>query len=68
MFNFDISLFVCAFGLAFVLEGCIWALFPEKMRLAMQEITTLPGESLRFFGIAGLVVGLLIVAVGRYLL
>lgn len=65
MMHFDFSLFLCALGLAFVLEGVLWAAFPEGMRRTMLELTQAPSAMLRGCGLAALCVGLLLVALGR---
>ncbi|MDD6180870.1 MAG: DUF2065 domain-containing protein [Desulfovibrionaceae bacterium] len=65
MVNFDISLFCCALGLAFAMEGALWAAFPEGMRRAMTEMAHAPSFLLRACGLAALALGLGLVALGR---
>ncbi|MBR7159070.1 MAG: DUF2065 domain-containing protein [Alphaproteobacteria bacterium] len=50
-----------AFGLVLVLEGISYALFPEAMRKAVQEVMKLPAEKLRTIGICAALLGLAIV-------
>ncbi len=59
--NFDLELFLCAIGLAFIIEGLPWALFPESMRKAMTFMTISPSAQLRLMGLLGIGMGLLIV-------
>ncbi len=59
--NFDIDLFLCALGLAFIIEGLPWTLFPESMRKVMLFMTISPASHLRRMGLVGIGVGLLIV-------
>lgn len=57
----DLELFLRALGLAIVLEGLCWALFPGGMRRAVSQLLPLPESSLRLVGLAALGVGLLLV-------
>ena len=40
--RFDFDLFLRALGLAVVLEGLCWALFPRGMRRALRELLAQP--------------------------
>ena len=51
------DLFV-ALGLALVLEGAAYALFPEAMRNMMTQVLTLPISNVRFVGLVAAVIGL----------
>ncbi len=51
------DLFV-ALGLALVLEGAAYALFPEAMRNMMTQVLTLPVPNVRFVGLVAAVIGL----------
>ncbi len=59
--NFDLELFLIALGLAFIIEGLPWALFPDAMRKAMLYMTTSPTWQLRRIGLMGIGAGLLLV-------
>ena len=59
--NIDLELFFRALGLAFVLEGLVWAITPEGMRGVMQKAVQLEGPALRQMGLFGMLVGLVIV-------
>ena len=50
--QFDLALFLRALGLAFVLEGLCWALFPGGMRRAMASLLPRPESQLRLTGLA----------------
>lgn len=63
--RFDSTLFLCALGLAFVLEGLLWALFPRTMRRAMAQLTVTPSLRLRTLGLTAVAVGLAVVWVAR---
>ncbi|MEO5372766.1 MAG: DUF2065 domain-containing protein [Alphaproteobacteria bacterium] len=41
-----------AFALVLVIEGVTWALMPEVMRRTVMRMATLPGDRLRFAGLA----------------
>lgn len=59
------QLIFCALGLCLALEGALWALFPDIMRRAMQELIKKSPETLRHYGLLGLALGLLLVALFR---
>ena len=59
--DFNIELFFRALGLAIVLEGLCWALFPGGMRRALLSILPLPESRLRVLGLTALALGLLVV-------
>ena len=59
--DFDIELFFRALGLAIVLEGLCWTLFPGGMRRALLSILPLPESRLRVVGLSALALGLLVV-------
>lgn len=59
--QFDFALFLRALGLAIVLEGLCWALFPGGMRRAMRELLSRPEGQLRLAGLAAVAAGLLLV-------
>ncbi|MEW5727653.1 MAG: DUF2065 domain-containing protein [Pseudomonadota bacterium] len=48
-----------ALGLAMVIEGVAYALFPGAMQRMMKAVVSLPPSSLRAMGLAGAVLGLL---------
>jgi len=53
--------FVVAFGLVLVLEGVLYALFPEQMKRFAEMAFSLPPETLRKAGLAAAACGVLIV-------
>lgn len=57
----DMELFFRALGLAIVLEGLCWTLFPGGMRRALLSLLPLPESSLRGVGLVALALGLLLV-------
>ena len=59
--DFNIGLFLRALGLAIVLEGLCWTLFPGGMRRALLQLLPLPESRLRVIGLAALALGLLLV-------
>ena len=59
--QFDFALFLRALGLAFVLEGLCWALFPGGMRRAMAGLLSRPERQLRLAGLAAMAAGLLVI-------
>lgn len=59
--DFNIEFFFRALGLAIVLEGLCWTLFPGGMRRALLSILPLPESRLRVLGLTALALGLLVV-------
>jgi uncharacterized protein YjeT (DUF2065 family) len=53
--------FLAALGLVFVIEGLIFAAFPEAAKRAMKSVLETPDLSLRLIGIGSAIVGLLMV-------
>ena len=51
-----------AFALIFVIEGMLYAVFPDAMRRILATALTMPAVSLRRFGIAMVLFGFAIVA------
>jgi uncharacterized protein len=53
--------FLAALGLVFVIEGLIFAAFPEAAKRAMTTVLDTPDLSLRLIGIGSAVVGLILI-------
>ncbi|HSI40672.1 MAG TPA: DUF2065 domain-containing protein [Xanthobacteraceae bacterium] len=52
---------IVAFGLAIAIEGLVFAAFPGASRRAMESMHALPDLSLRITGLAGALIGLIVV-------
>ncbi len=50
-----------ALGLVLVIEGALYALFPEKMLRALEQLRSVPPAALRATGIVAVALGWLIV-------
>ncbi|NQV47661.1 MAG: DUF2065 domain-containing protein [Rhodospirillaceae bacterium] len=48
---------IAALGLALVLEGAAYALFPDAMRRMMAQVLEMPGSNVRMAGLAAAVLG-----------
>ncbi|HEY6381489.1 MAG TPA: DUF2065 domain-containing protein [Pseudolabrys sp.] len=57
--------FLAALGLVFVIEGLIFAAFPEAAKRAMTSVLETPDISVRLIGVGSAVVGLIIVWLAR---
>jgi uncharacterized protein len=53
--------FLVALGLVFVIEGLIFAAFPEKAKHAVTAVLETPDSVLRAVGLASALLGLLLV-------
>ncbi len=58
--QFDAELFFKAVGLAFFMEGMLWAASPGSMKRAMAELLRRGDQSVRALGLFGMGLGLLI--------
>ncbi|MFK7901472.1 MAG: DUF2065 domain-containing protein [Nitratireductor sp.] len=52
---------IISVGLFFVLEGIVYALFPNGVKRMAEELPNIPTETLRTFGLGAMIFGLLIV-------
>ena len=57
--------FLAALGLVFIIEGLIFAAFPEAAKRAMTSVLETPDVSVRLIGVGSAVVGLIIVWLAR---
>ena len=55
------SEFVVAIGLVFVIEGLLYAAFPNAMRRMFADVLAMPEQTLRTAGLFAVGVGVLIV-------
>lgn len=63
----DLTLLLSALGLAFILESIPYFLFPEKMPGILNTLAGQPPSSLRRLGLAGLLLGILVIYLGQRL-
>ncbi|MFN3701614.1 MAG: DUF2065 domain-containing protein [Alphaproteobacteria bacterium] len=66
MESFGLYIFT-AIALIFVIEGLLYALFPDMMRKMMMSALSLPPATLRNFGIAMVIIGFALVSLGQLL-
>ena len=57
--------FLAALGLVFIIEGLIFAAFPEAAKRAMTSVLDTPDGTVRLIGIGSAVVGLVVVWLAR---
>jgi hypothetical protein len=53
--------FLAALGLVFVIEGLIFAAFPDHAKKAIASVLDTPDVSLRLIGIGSAIVGIIVV-------
>jgi len=53
--------FLAALGLVFVIEGLIFAAFPDAAKLAMTSVLKTPGVSVALIGVGSALVGVIVV-------
>lgn len=58
--------FGIALGLVLVLEGLVWAAFPDGMRKAMAQALDAPPVTLRALGLGAALTGLLLIWLVRW--
>jgi hypothetical protein len=56
---------IAALGLAFVIEGLLWALFPRNALTFLELISTLPEATVRRGAVAVMAIGVFIVWLAR---
>ena len=57
--------FLCVIGMVMIVEALPYFAFPNKMKAWVGKIITSPDSSLRRFGLVLMVLGLLLVYLGR---
>ncbi len=53
--------FLTALGLVFVIEGVLFAAFPEHTKSALASVLETPDSTLRVVGLASAIIGLVLV-------
>jgi uncharacterized protein len=56
---------LCVLGMVFIIEGLPYFLFPEKLKIYIIKMTTMPDSTLRFLGISAIIVGVILLYWGR---
>jgi hypothetical protein len=57
--------FLCVLGIVFIIEGLPYFIFPERLKIYLLKITTMPDSTLRFLVISVMIVGLIMLYLGR---
>ena len=57
--------FLCVIGMVFIIEGLPYLVFPEKLKIYLIKISTLPEATLRVVGICAIALGLILLYFGR---
>ncbi len=65
--NIDWSLLIIAVGLALIFEGIPYFLFAERIPLILIQLIEQPPKFLRFIGLTAMILGLLLISLGRSL-
>jgi len=63
--GFKMKDFLCVLGLIFIIEGLPYFIFPEKLKVYLARIITVPDSTLRFLGITAMIAGLILLYFGR---
>ena len=63
--GFKMKYFLCVLGMVFIIEGIPYFIFPEKLKIYLLKITTMPDAILRFLGISAMIAGLILLYLGR---
>ncbi|WP_459875691.1 DUF2065 domain-containing protein [Desulfothermus naphthae] len=61
MYVTPLQLFFCALGMAFILEGMIYFLFPVDLKKFLENISEIPSSAFRNFGLFAMLIGLVII-------
>ncbi len=65
--QFDLAFFLCALGLAFILEGIPYFIWAEKMPRFLEVMSKQPPSNLRRLGFAAITLGVLAIYLGQSL-
>ena len=57
--------FLCVLGFVFVLEGLPYFAFPEKVKVYLLKLQEMPNSTLRLLGLSAIIIGLILVYIGR---
>ncbi len=57
--------FLCVLGLVLILEGLPYFAFPDKMKRILEKLPLIPDSTLRKYGFAAIILGLLLIYLGR---
>ncbi len=57
--------FLCVIAMVFIIEGLPYLVFPEKLKIYLARIITLPDSTLRWIGLSAVVTGLILLYIGR---
>jgi uncharacterized protein YjeT (DUF2065 family) len=57
--------FLCVLGMVFIIEGLPYFISPERLKIYLLKMTTMPDSTLRFIGISVMIVGLILLYLGR---
>ncbi|MEA2013990.1 MAG: DUF2065 domain-containing protein [Thermodesulfobacteriota bacterium] len=57
--------FFCVIGMVLIIEGLPYFAFPEKIKAYLSKVADIPGSTLRILGLTVVIIGLLLVYLGR---
>jgi len=60
-----LDFFLCAVGIIFIIEGLPYFVFPEKLKEYLVKISAMPESTLRFIGITAIIIGMILLYMGR---
>jgi uncharacterized protein YjeT (DUF2065 family) len=63
--GFKMKDFLCVLGMVFIIEGIPYFVFPEKLKIYLAKMITMPDSTLRFLGIFAMIIGLVLLYFGR---
>ena len=55
-----IEIFLGSIGLLLIIEGLLYAVFPNRMKSLINKMTEMPNETLKWGGLASALLGLMI--------
>lgn len=58
--------FLCVLGLVLIFEGLPYFAFPGKMKRILQRLPLIPDTTLRKYGFVAIILGLLLIYIGRH--
>jgi len=60
-----VEYFICVMAMVFIVEGLPYLVFPEKLKIYLAKLISLPDATLRWIGLSAIVTGLILLYIGR---
>lgn len=59
------KLLLSVIGLILIIEGLPYFTFPDRIKIYLAKVVTMPSSTLRIIGLASIMIGVVLVYIGR---